>query len=84
MVGEEIALPKDTVLNHDGQRYEITVRGSPISDGNWLGWIEFASKGDPRVLRTDRETTQPNRDALMYWASGLEPLYFEGAFTRAR
>ena len=25
-----------------------------------------------------------DRQALEYWASGLEPLYFEGAFARAR
>ena len=36
------------------------------------------------ILRTGRETTQPDRRALEYWASGLEPLYFEGAFERAR
>jgi hypothetical protein len=41
-----------------------------------------AHNGGP-ALRTGRETTQPNRDAVAYWASGLEPVYFEGAFVRA-
>jgi hypothetical protein len=36
-----------------------------------------------RELRTGQETSQPNRDAVAYWAGGLEPIYFEGAFTRA-
>jgi hypothetical protein len=34
-------------------------------------------------LRTDRETSQPNREALEYWSTGLEPVYIEGAFQRA-
>ena len=36
------------------------------------------------VLRTERETTQPNRGAVAYWADGLEPIYLEGAFNRAQ
>jgi hypothetical protein len=35
------------------------------------------------ILSTSRETTQPNRQALIYWATGLEPVYLEGAFERA-
>jgi len=53
-------------------------------DGSWQGWIEFSpndGRGGPR--RTDRETTQPTCEAVAYWASGLEPVYFEGAFERA-
>ena len=41
-----------------------------------------ADTGGP-ALRTGRETTQPNRDAVANWASGLEPVYLEGAFARA-
>ena len=49
-----------------------------------IGWIEFHPlDGEGMFLRTDQETTQPNRTALAYWASGLEPVYFEGAFNRA-
>jgi hypothetical protein len=36
------------------------------------------------VLRTGQETTQPSWRAIAYWASGLEPIYFEGAFARAQ
>ena len=35
------------------------------------------------VRRSGRETTQSNREHLAYWATGLEPTYFEGAFSRA-
>jgi hypothetical protein len=49
----------------------------------WEGWLEFQPLDGGLPRRTGRETTQPNRDALIYWASGLEPIYFEGAFERA-
>jgi hypothetical protein len=53
--------------------------------GTWLGWIEFRPVGKTGpVLRTGTETTQPNWDALDYWSGGLEPVYIEGAFDRAR
>jgi hypothetical protein len=35
------------------------------------------------VRRSQIETTQPNREALAYWASGVEPVYLEGALGRA-
>jgi hypothetical protein len=49
----------------------------------WEGWIEFEPSDDGEVLRTPRETTQPDRDALVYWATGLSPTYLEGALRRA-
>jgi hypothetical protein len=66
----------------DGERYAIRVFGDERDDGTWLGWIDFVSTNGVR-RRTERETTQPSREALLYWASGLEPLYFEGAFARS-
>lgn len=48
-------------------------------------WIEFHPvKRSGSVLRTHRETTQPNLTALEYWADGLEPVYFECALARAQ
>jgi hypothetical protein len=35
------------------------------------------------VLRSARETTQPNLTDLEYWAQGLTPVYLEGALRRA-
>jgi hypothetical protein len=35
-------------------------------------------------MRTGRETTQPNRPDLLYWATGLTAVYLEGALDRAR
>ena len=71
--------------DESGATYRVIACGEPTDGGTWEGWLEF-HPDDPTspVLITERETTQPNRAALEYWATGLEPLYFEGAFARAR
>lgn len=70
--------------DENGAAYLVTAYGEARPDGTWEGWLEFhpVDKTKP-MMRTERETTQPDRTALEYWASGLEPLYFEGAFARA-
>jgi hypothetical protein len=68
-----------------GQTYIARTYGKPQLDGTWVGWLEFSPLDTPGpVLRTDRETSQTNRDALETWALGLESTYLEGAFERAR
>lgn len=68
-----------------GVAYAVYVFGELRADRKWEGWIEFHPADSAHTtLRTERETTQPDRAALEYWASGLEPLYFEGALARAR
>jgi hypothetical protein len=72
-------LSPDVMLDeHD---YHAQVCGRPV--GNiWEGWIEFVSADGKEVRRTPRETTQPTREALAYWAEGLSPTYLEGALKR--
>jgi hypothetical protein len=67
----------------DGARYVARVAGRP--DGHiWEGWIEFVADEERSTgIRTPRETTQPDRNALVYWATGLSPTYLEGALQRA-
>jgi hypothetical protein len=66
----------------DEESFVVTVRGQRRHDGMWEGWLEFTS---PRMsLRTERETVQTTWKALLYWSTGLEPAYLEGAFSRAR
>ena len=73
-----------------GTLYEARTYGEPERGGTWKGWLEFrplsgaTGSTGARVLKTDRETTQPDRDALDYWAGGLEPVYLEGAIGRAK
>jgi hypothetical protein len=70
--------------DESGVIYAVVACGEPTIGGTWEGWLEFHPVDGTRpILRTGRETTQPDRRALEYWASGLEPLYFEGAFERA-
>ena len=69
----------------DGTEYAVRSYGEERSDGTWIGWLEFhPTDVDEPVLLTDQETSQPNRTAVEYWATGLEPVYFEGAFERAQ
>ena len=80
---EVIEKRAEQLRDADGTEYRVRVCGRPRSDGMWEGWIEFLAVGTAVGVRTDVETTQPNRQDLAYWASGLEALYFEGAFRRA-
>jgi len=71
--------------DENGQAYTVMARGERSTSGTWEGWLEFHPVDKTKaVWLTGRETTQPDKSALQYWASGLEPLYFEGAFDRAR
>ena len=78
--------PSTLVQTPDHTVYAARVLGKDRRDGTWEAWIEFHTLPPQPVivLATERETTQPNRDALVYWATGLEPVYLEGALTRAR
>ena len=71
-----------TPLTVNDREWHVRVEGVQRDDGTWAGRIVFADGTNMRV--TDRETSQPNRDALEYWASGLEAVYLEGALERAR
>jgi hypothetical protein len=70
----------------DGRAYHVRACGSELDETVWQGWIEFEpvdAAGDAPVLRSPRETTQPNRTDTVYWATGLSAVYLEGALDRA-
>ena len=71
------------VRDEDGHVYRARAFGTRREDGTWIGWIEFSPHGGGLVRRTLRETTQPSRAALRYWALGLDEVYLEGALERA-
>lgn len=73
-----------TVIDSSGRQFQARAVGEPRADGTWSGWFEFHGTSPTEVLRTGQETSQPDRDALVYWASGIEPIYLEGALARAR
>lgn len=65
-----------------GRDFEVVIEGEQRADGTWGGRVAFVDGAKSR--RTGQETSQPNREALEYWATGLERIYLEGAFARAR
>jgi len=72
-----------SVISPDGNAYEARACGGPLTGGRWQGWIEFIPIAAGEPVRSRRETTQPNRTDTLYWASGLTPVYLEGALRRA-
>ena len=72
------------VISGDGTEYIVRSYGAERLDGTWIGWLEFHPTDLTKaVLQTEQETSQPNLTDVNYWATGLEPVYFEGAFHRA-
>ena len=81
-MAELIQTYAEALRDAGGEEYTAHAYGEAREGGTWEGWLEFHSAAGA-VRRTGRETTQPDRDALAYWASGLEPIYLDGAFARA-
>jgi hypothetical protein len=82
-VAEVLVQFANPVVNEDGHAYVARACGAPMPDGRWQGWIEFVAAADGSAVRSGRETTQPNRIDVEYWATGLTPVYLEGALHRA-
>ncbi|HEX6976515.1 MAG TPA: hypothetical protein VF147_19040 [Vicinamibacterales bacterium] len=72
----------EVVIGPDGRRYAARACGSEHGAHLWQGWLEFVPLGEGEPVRTGRETTQPNRQDTVYWATGLTPVYLEGALAR--
>jgi hypothetical protein len=66
----------------DGATYAPRVCARVRDDGLWEGWLEFTDIDTGAVVRSARETTQPVRADVMYWATGLTRVYIEGALAR--
>ena len=88
--GTSIQLPElileltQHVQDSAGINHVVRVLGRERIDGTWEAWLEFVAVGAAIVLTTRVETTQSNREAVAYWATGLEPAYLQGAFARAQ
>jgi len=75
----------EPVVAKDGTAYIARACGGPAASnhGTWQGWLEFVPIEGGPAMRSSRETTQPNREDTEYWATGLTPVYLEGALERA-
>jgi hypothetical protein len=78
---DRVLLEFENIVEHEGRAYSARAVGEGRDDGLWEGWIEFTSADG--TVATERETTQPNRETLKYWATGLTHAYLEGALDRA-
>lgn len=68
-----------------GAKYFAQAMGTQREDGRWEGWLEFigVNESASSICASGRETTQPNRADLEYWAQGLSRVYLQGALARA-
>jgi hypothetical protein len=79
----EVFVSFDIVLRGpDELRYGAQACGRERADGLWEGWVEFPRLDGGAAVHSGRETTQPNRDDLLYWATGLTAAYLDGALLR--
>jgi hypothetical protein len=81
----EVFVSFDQPVRDELGEYHARAVGRLGDDGMWEGWIEFTPiDGGTEVLVTGVESTQPERAHLEYWATGLTPVFLEGALARAR
>ena len=71
------------VSDPHGVQYRVHAEGAEQADSHWHGWLTFEPVQGTEWRRTERETTQSKVSDLEYWAAGLEPIYLEGALSRA-
>ncbi len=64
--------------------YAARAIGRQAADGMWEGWLEFTPMAGGEPIVGGVESRQPEREHLAYWATGLTPVFLEGALHRAR
>lgn len=80
-----VILEHPTKVFEGDTAYTVWICGEERPDGTWEGWLEFhPTDTSLPVLLTNQETSQPNRAAIEYWATGLAPIYLGGALARAQ
>ena len=73
------------VTDGQGRSFHARAVGRLADDRMWEGWFEFMPlSGDGAVVIGPVETRQPERHDLDYWATGITPIYLEGALDRAQ
>ncbi len=72
------------IVDRNGDLHTVYLYGRARPGDTWQGWLVFQRQRDGRRSTTPVETTQPNREAVLYWATGLTDAYFDGALARAQ
>src|SRR5215208_7995973 len=74
----------EPISDPSGAKYFAQAVGRQRDDGLWEGWLEFLPLDESAErISSGRETTQPNRADLEYWAQGLSRVFLMGALERA-
>lgn len=74
----------EPISTSDGRKFFAQAAGKETENGLWEGWLEFLPLDESsNAVCSERETTQPNRKNLDYWAQGLTVVYLQGALARA-
>jgi hypothetical protein len=81
-VAQTLMVFDSPVTHRDGRVYRVQACGRERDNGQWEAWLEFEDLETGARLHTPRETTQPNLKDCIYWATGLTPVYLEGALDR--
>jgi hypothetical protein len=73
-------------IRDDSGEYFARVVGRPAPNGMWEAWLEFLPVNGTAAdtLVSPVESRQAERAHLVYWASGLSPVYAEGSLHRAQ
>jgi hypothetical protein len=80
----ELLVSYDAPVSHKTGRYHARAVGRLAADRMWDGWFEFESLDSERpVIVGPAETRQPEHHDLVYWATGITPVFLEGALDRA-
>lgn len=78
----EVLVEYESLVIHDHIAYRARAVGR-LAGHMWEGWLEFIPQNGDSLLVSGVESTQPERDHLIYWATGLTPIYLQGALVRA-
>ena len=81
----QLLMAYDSPVTDSSGTYQARAIGRQASDHMWEAWLEFVPLHGPGdVLISAVESRQPEWEHLVYWATGLTPVYLEGALHRAR
>ena len=81
----EVLRSFDEPIRDESGEYQARVIGRLADDGMWEGWLEFIPvDGTGKAVVGGVESRQPAREHLVYWATGLTPVFLEGALDRAK
>jgi hypothetical protein len=80
----DVLVSYETPITGEGGLYHARSVGRLAEDGMWEAWFEYEPLDDdgPVIVGTV-ESRKPESQYINYWATGVTPIYLEGALNRA-